>query len=154
MITIKNGSLFDAAEGIICHQVNCKGNMGRGVAKQFRNLFPIAFQKYDQKCFCGDYAPTLLGEILIHQETEWPRLYTCSMFAQYDWRGHNVCNTDYPSFRECCFHIKKFAQERNLTIHMPYKIGCGLGGGEWEIVYSIIEEELNDCNVILWKLDN
>ena len=36
MIKIVEGDLFSAPNGIICHQVNCKGNMGRGVAKTFK----------------------------------------------------------------------------------------------------------------------
>ena len=36
MITIVNGDLFHARDGVICHQVNCKGVMGRGVAKTFK----------------------------------------------------------------------------------------------------------------------
>ena len=33
MIKIVDGSLLDATEDILCHQVNCQGNMGAGVAK-------------------------------------------------------------------------------------------------------------------------
>jgi len=29
------------------------------------------------------------------------------------------------------------------------KIGCGLAGGDWNIVKEIIQKELKDCNVII-----
>ena len=32
MIKVVNGSLLDATEDILCHQVNCQGVMGSGVA--------------------------------------------------------------------------------------------------------------------------
>ena len=36
MIKIINGDLFDTDANIICHQVNCKGKMGSGVALQVK----------------------------------------------------------------------------------------------------------------------
>ena len=39
------------------------------------------------------------------------------------------------------------------TIALPYKIGCGRGGADWEVVYKIIEEELSSFEVELWKLE-
>ena len=39
------------------------------------------------------------------------------------------------------------------TIALPYKIGCGRGGADWEVVYKIIEEELSSFKVELWKLE-
>lgn len=36
---------------------------------------------------------------------------------------------------------------------MTYKIGCGLGGGNWETVYNLIDEVLgHDYTVELWRL--
>jgi len=40
------------------------------------------------------------------------------------------------------------------TVRIPYKIGCGLGGGDWSIVSRIIQEELVDKGipVEIWRL--
>lgn len=153
MITIKEGSLFSAAEGLICHQVNCKGNMGRGVAKQFRELYPRAYYRYLSLCQSSS-AATLLGTCLFNREDD--KHISCSMFAQDDWRGHNICNTNYAAFRECCGEIKEFIIHNKLSrdypINMPYGIGAGLGGGDWLIIYSILEEEFEGHDLILWRL--
>jgi len=37
MIKIINGNILDAKETFICHQVNCQGVMGAGLAKAIRN---------------------------------------------------------------------------------------------------------------------
>lgn len=152
MITIKEGDLFSAPSGIICHQVNCKGNMGRGVAKTFKEKYPLTYKKYAYKCY-NYIADLLLGTIMMRHEED--NIYTCCMFAQNDWRGHG-CNTDYAAFEKCCDRIKEFINEQNLgniIINMPYRIGAGLGGGDWNIIYSILEEKFKDYNVILWKLE-
>lgn len=152
MILIKEGDLFRAPSGIICHQVNCKGVMGRGVAKTFKEKYPFAFSKY--KDLCKDRVPDkLLGTVLMRYEID--NKWTCCMFAQDDWRGHG-CNTDYAAFDECCDAIKREIKALHLgdiTINMPYRIGAGLGGGDWNIVYSILEKQFKNYNVILWKLN-
>lgn len=153
MIIIKEGDLFDAPRGLICHQVNCKGNMGRGVARTFREKYPRAYYRYLAMCQTSS-AETLLGICLFNKENN--DHISCSMFAQDNWRGHNVCNTDYNAFKECCREIKEFIIYNKLScdypINMPYGIGAGLGGGDWLIIYSILEEEFQDYNLILWKL--
>ena len=149
MVTIKEGDLFGAPDGIICHQVNCKGNMGCGVAKTFKCVFPEAYKLYMDACAGED---ELLGKNLFHIEATGE---TCCMFAQLDWRGHNVCNTNYAAFRECCKGIKAridLCGDKGRAINMPYKIGCGLGGGDWLIIKDILEEEFKDYNLILWKI--
>lgn len=152
MITIKEEDLFTAPNGVICHQVNCQGAMGHGIAKTFKEKYPEAFKEYKQQCDTST-SEQLLGTILFRQESD--GMYTCCMFAQDDWRGENVCNTSYEAFRSCCKEIKDCLYNfnmRDLPINMPYYIGAGLGGGEWTIIYSILKEELGDCNLILWRV--
>lgn len=40
------------------------------------------------------------------------------------------------------------------TVAMPYMIGCGIGGGQWEVVYQIIKDVFDEANenVILYKI--
>ena len=48
-------------------------------------------------------------------------------------------------------HLKETVPT-NKTIAMPYLIGCGLAGGDWNIVYNIIEKTLGeDYEVYLYK---
>ncbi len=53
-----------------------------------------------------------------------------------------------------CFEkIKKEASLYKLTIAMPYRIGCGIANGDWNIVYKIIEQVFNDYSVTLYRLE-
>lgn len=38
---------------IICHQTNCKGVMGAGIAFQIKRTYPEVFKKYKE--FCDEY---------------------------------------------------------------------------------------------------
>ena len=40
--------------------------------------------------------------------------------------------------------IHDFAKERNLSVAIPYKIGCCRAGGDWNIVFDIINEIFYD----------
>lgn len=154
MITIIDGDLFNAPDDLICHQVNCKGNMGRGVARTFREKYPRAYYRYLSMCQTST-ATTLLGTCLFNKEDD--SHISCSMFAQNDWHGRDVCNTNYSAFRECCGEIKEFIIHNKLSrdypINMPYSIGAGLGGGDWNIIYGILDDEFQGFNLILWRLN-
>lgn len=49
-IHIINGDLFETTAKYICHQVNCKGKMGSGVAKQIRERYPEVYSAYRLEC--------------------------------------------------------------------------------------------------------
>ena len=52
-VKIIDGDLFSASSRYICHQVNCRGRMGSGIAKVIRDKFPEAFEKYKEECKKG-----------------------------------------------------------------------------------------------------
>ncbi len=66
-IKIIDGDLFSTKSNYICHQVNCQGKMGSGVAKQIRTKFPTVYKWY--KVRCDEGAHLLMARILI------PRLF-------------------------------------------------------------------------------
>ena len=48
MINIVKGNILNATEDIICQQVNCKGVMGAGLAKQIKEKYPEVFESYSE----------------------------------------------------------------------------------------------------------
>ena len=72
------------------------------------------------------------------------------MFAQYKF-GRVKRYTDYKAFRNCLSDIKRIVPA-GTTIAFPHGIGCGLGGGKWEVILPMIEEELSgDYEIEVWK---
>ena len=54
MITYKQGNLFDSnCQTLVC-TVNCKGVMGKGIALEFKQRFPIMYNEYRNVCKYGD----------------------------------------------------------------------------------------------------
>lgn len=64
-------------------------------------------------------------------------------FSQWD------CGTDgkhYTDDQRLVNNIKTACQDRAIsscepyeTVYIPYKIGCGLGGGNWDYIYNQIK---------------
>ena len=48
MITVINGDLLSSQEDYICHQVNCMGVMGAGVALQIKKVYPDVYNQYQE----------------------------------------------------------------------------------------------------------
>ena len=45
-IVFKNGDMFSSAADVLCHQVNCMGRMGSGIAKTVREKFPNVYEAF------------------------------------------------------------------------------------------------------------
>lgn len=145
MISIVNGDILECKEDIICHQVNVFGNMGGGLARQIAQKFPETEKDYIKYCemFGCNYI-NLSGRALITAESE---KYIANMFSQ-----ELNFNTNYSDIEQCFKTIKEFAIKGNLSIAIPYKIGCGIANGNWEEVYKIIQRVFCDYNATIYKL--
>jgi len=145
MIKIVDGNLLDTDAQIICHQVNPYGIMGGGVARQIKEKWPQVFEAYADYCK-GMPEAELLGDILsvpiVDNDTRDDLRYICNLFGQTD-------KTDYKALQTCLNSVRVLHGDKSIA--MPYKIGCGLGGGDWDIVYTMIEDCFEGCDVTLYK---
>lgn len=149
MIRIVSGNLLDAKEDIICHQVNCRGVMGSGVAKAIRDRWPDVYRAY--KAHVHIHAPELLGTaflVPINNHTQ----AIINLFAQNDYGTHKR-QTDYNAFYNCLEDVRD-SVSRHCSIAFPYGIGCGLGGGSWDVIYAMICDVLGDRDIVIYKLED
>lgn len=73
-----------------------------------------------------------------------------NIFSQLD-VGRNERKTDYKKLKIGLKKVCKYAKENNLSVALPYKIGCGLAGGNWNIVYKIIDSVFEDYEVTMYE---
>lgn len=158
-IEIVRRDLLKAEVDVIAHQVNCMGVMGAGVARQIRDACPSAYQSYMALC---DNAPEsrdkLLGSIMLCSrplDADWPFGYVAHLFGQYGYGRYPKRYTDYKALRRCFASLAINMRQMGLSsLAMPYKIGCGLAGGDWENrVYPMIVEMLGSLDVSLCRLE-
>ena len=64
MIEFKNGNILAANAEALVNTVNCVGVMGRGIALQFKNVFPENFKAYLAACKRDEISP---GKMLVFE---------------------------------------------------------------------------------------
>ncbi len=143
---------------IICHQVNCKGVMGSGLALHIRKHFPDLYIEYKIKCENNKSSKVMLGEVLYYPVKHQECYFTiANIFGQDDF-GRKGRYTDYNALEKAFKAIRHCAQptktHKATTIRIPRNMGCGLGGGEWKTVFKIIDKELvqKGIPVEIWEL--
>ena len=147
-IHVVKGDIFNTYCNIICHQVNCQGVMGHGIAKQVKEKYKGVFNEYKRYCDAhADNREVMLGEALIVDidygaaVLDWlvdkERKYIANIFGQLTY-GTGL-RTDYKALVLGLEVVANFAKEHNLSVAIPYKIGCGLAGGDWNKVNTLIE---------------
>lgn len=157
MIHNVHGSVLEGLpkHSIIMHQVNCLGVAGAGVALQIKKAFPGWFDAYHShvKWFQDGKFDELLGTF--HQFKVSDDLIVCSAFAQGGISKAQVM-TDYNAWLEICKKVVKDVERQNLasgltwTVHVPYGIGCGLGGGDWNRMMDIFKYYFEQSPVDLY----
>lgn len=145
-----NGNLFDSKADVLCHQVNTYGVMGAGIAKEVKQRFPFVFEEYKELCSSVPGDEFLLGDVLIVQTDPRKKQFIANCFGQIGW------NTDYETLKKSLLKLRDWMDEnRKKTVAFPYKMSCGLAGGNWETVRGLIESVFDGTgiDVEIWKLE-
>lgn len=153
MITIREGDLLSSNCEVICHQTNCMGAMGGGIAKAIRSSYPEAYRALRDRFERGatavgevDFVPTVRNGFL---------RCVVNCYGQNEYLPRGVVHTDYAALSTCFEKIKTEFAGKNYTIGFPYRIGCGLAGGDWEVVAKMLNEAFrgDEWRVELWRLN-
>lgn len=150
MIKFVNGDITKSSTGIIAHQVNCRGLMGAGVAKSIKAAFPNVYPPY--KALCTKLGSKMLGGIQAITVPSGQVVINC--FGQ-DGYGTQEQHTNYVALHTALVHLKEYATGSDFkSISIPYRIGCGLGGGDWKVVYNMILSIFRDYagELLIYKL--
>jgi O-acetyl-ADP-ribose deacetylase (regulator of RNase III) len=137
---IEQGDLVQKAKAgefdVIVHGCNCFCQMGAGIAKTIKQVFPAAYQA-DLATVAGDQ--TKLGTYSIAQISVPDReLVIINGYTQYQWRGADV-KANYEAIRQVFRSVKQAYAGRRIGYPA---LGAGLAGGDWILIAAIIDEEL------------
>lgn len=130
------GNLLDQ-KGILVHQVNCQRVAGAGLALAIRNKWPAWYEDFHQY-------QAQLGEVRLFNVA--PNTWVASFYAQRDFGTHRR-QTQYGAFRQCCYNLALLIPT-DSSIFFPYRIGCGLAGGDWTTVQSIIADFFQNATIV------
>jgi O-acetyl-ADP-ribose deacetylase (regulator of RNase III) len=143
-LTEHTGSLFDSTADAYVHGVNTEGLMGAGIAVLFKKAYPEMYSVYKALCKLGRLQP---GETWV--------------WEAHDRTIYNIASQDKPGanarlewFERGLTQTLKHAQENNVVVIAMPRIGCGIGGLDWEDVRDIIEHyaERTPVDIEVWSL--
>lgn len=150
MITFKTGNLLAEDAEAIVNTVNCVGVMGRGIALQFKRVYPENFVAYQKACQREEVQP---GKMFLFETGELtnPR-YVINFPTKRHWKGKSRIEDIDAGLLALAEDIKRLNIQ---SIALP-PLGCGLGGLDWPLVRSRIEAvlgSLDGVNVIVFEPD-
>lgn len=144
----RNGDLFASAATYLGHGVNCKGVMGAGIAKTFKEKYPKNYAEYRRACERGELTPGAIlaypenGKVIVNMASQnnpgADATYLALFHALYRF-SHNASRPE---------RIAKFGN----TIAIP-EIGCGIGGLAWLVVKDtilLVENIYPDIEYEVW----
>ena len=157
MIEIVNGDLLQSNLPLIAHQTNCLGVMGAGIARSIKNKWNLVYTQYVDICKNFEYPKDLLGKCQICATREFPIKFVANLFGVYSFTESAAPfenrHTDYDALKKALLNLKAFCEDEKVTeVGIPYKLGCGLAGGDWDgVVYPMLQELFaNDSTITLY----
>lgn len=123
---------------VICHCCNALGAWGKGFVVPLGKKYPIAREKY-LEFIKNTPKENRLGSVSFAKVND--NIIVANIIGQYyTYPKDGKIPLDYEALEKGFkFIINIFKMHKMpLTIHMP-KIGCGLAGGDWNVVEKIIK---------------
>lgn len=158
MLHYKNGDLLKSDCTTILHQANCFSIMGAGIAKAIADKYPEA-KEVDKN---SEYSPDYKFGKYTYAVTE-SGITIVNLYGQYDlgpfeskYKTEDRIKMLNSALNYFLFSAKSgLGTNINLQkVGVPYGLGCGLAGGDWNEVRKVLENaSLNHkVDIYVYKL--
>ncbi len=122
MITYVQGGFFTSPAAVLVNTVNTAGIMGKGIAKDFKAIYPEMFEVYQDACERGDFQ---IGSLLLYRSEHKSVL---NFPTKRHWKQKSQLADIEDGLRT---FIQQYAQLGIGSIAFP-QLGCGNGELDWE----------------------
>lgn len=158
-IEIIKGNLLDLPKDItvIAHACNVRNVIGAGIARQIKKRYPAMFLV--DKNYYIKTGPGRLGKCsMYYHQLTYPKQFIGFNLYTQDLGGSDPIKTQYNALEDSLHamfaglnRMRKVLSEdlqafdpilSNPVFGFPYLMGCGLGGGNWDVVDSIIKKQV------------
>lgn len=136
---VENSNLFDSNADALINPVNCKGTMGKGIAREFSKRFPECVPPYKQACITGKLTPGVLLYVKLAIQPDFFAMRRPGIIL-FPTKNHWKDPSRLEWIDQGLHYLKSNYQLWGIrSVAMP-QVGCGLGGLNWELVRPIVEE--------------
>jgi O-acetyl-ADP-ribose deacetylase (regulator of RNase III) len=156
------GDLLDFPNGInyIAHSCNCQNIMGGGIALQIKERYPEAYEA-DTKAYKAEEVS--LGDFSFTRVKNRPDRYIYNLYTQFN-IGRQTRQVDYEAFHRAITTLRAeiikhetadiFFDNDVSTVGFPYKMSCSLAGGNWDIIYAMINDVFGHSTIKAYIVKN
>lgn len=138
MLKFVKGDIFKSNAQTLVNTVNCRGVMGKGLALEFKKRFPQMFEEYKKECKEGRLK---IGTLHLYRGHD---KWILNFPTKDHWRGRSRLEYIEQGLEYFVSHYKQWGIK---SIAFP-KLGCDLGGLNWEKVKEKMREYLKDLDDI------
>lgn len=161
MVIRMEGDIFTCGAGVLIHQANCHHSMASGIAREIKERFPEAYaadlatpkaslEKLGTFSAAEvDRPPDAADGLEVNSGRNGDGIpipgfrYVVNLYSQYGFTDGNR-KTSYDAMYDGLLRVRNDPRFSGLVFAVPYKIGCGLGGGNWKVVTAILEAVFGD----------
>lgn len=133
------GNIFNSDCSALVNPVNTVGVMGAGLAKQFKIKYPVNYFKYVNSCNNNNHK-LVVGTCLTTIEQG---KYIINVPTKIHYKDPSTYEIIQQSLDALVKHIIRF----NITSIAIPKLGCGLGGLDFNIVKVLIMKKLKSLDI-------
>lgn len=148
MLKYKRGNIFSEDVEALVNTVNCVGVMGRGLALQFKKIFPENFKSYAKACKDDQVC---LGKMFLVETGQIANpKYIINFPTKKHWREKSRIEDIETGLNELVELVRKRGIQ---SIAIP-PLGSGLGGLSWIDVRKYIERafaEVHNVDIIIFE---
>lgn len=146
MIHYIQGNLFTSNAKVLVNTVNTVGVMGKGIAADYKKIYPKMFEEYKMLCENGTLD---IGELHLYKTSN---KWILNFPTKKHWKSPSKIDYIEKGLKKL---IEQGSRLQLTDIAMP-KLGCGNGGLDWETqVKPIVEKYLKKTpiNVSIYDFD-
>ena len=149
MIKYLTGNLFDSKADALVNTVNTVGVMGKGIALQFKKLFPNNYKQYKDLC---DKKEFNIGELFVSLDQN--VITGEKIIINFPTKKHWKNPSEYSYVESGLDELIKLINEKDIkSIAIP-PLGSGNGGLQWYKVKEIISNKLSNienCDIYVYE---
>ncbi|MEK4847602.1 macro domain-containing protein [Bacillus sp. FSL W8-0183] len=122
MIIYVKGNIFESPAQVLVNTVNTVGVMGKGIAKQFKDIYPEMFEQYQTFCENKDLD---IGKLWIYKSNH---KWVLNFPTKKHWRSPSKLEYIEAGLQK---FVSTYEEKGITSISFPL-LGCGNGGLDWE----------------------
>lgn len=139
--------MFDACKfDVIIHGCNCFCTMGAGIAQQIAERYPAAYNADQLTSNMKSHEKLGLFSIVSWDDFIGRRKFIINAYTQHQPSRDLSYHALYHAFKNIFYNLSLVVPYHPLKVGIP-QIGCGIAGGDWDIVEWLINKANRDFNI-------